>query len=308
MCPVRISTMFQGSNTNIQQLHRALTEPVRYIVGYEPYLKQVGLDTLFTETNPNAASIMLSDYIQRYGVNASNNLGMTLLHVLIWASRPDLALTVIQSPQFEKINYKFSIPAGHASMYASALDLAIGLYLEKQPGFTLEFLEHLLKHGARLPKPAKKFLNEEFATFFYPLMVRPVDTDVTTPAENDAGIGMCSKEELTQLFCLMHRYHKAISGEQKFSIQIMLDNLTKRMFSTLDDADNRAAEFEEKYHISIAEQRRQFDAFFEHLLKAVSDITSPGALDIEMTDARRDDGQSTLSLPFNPHERACSIM
>ena len=91
--------------TTSKQLMDVLASDQICIVAYKPYLEQLNLTKLFSKTNPTAKAI-LEDYLKKFDVNVSNNLGMTLLHTLIWADRPDLASMVIAEQAFYKINFK----------------------------------------------------------------------------------------------------------------------------------------------------------------------------------------------------------
>lgn len=280
-------SMFKSTDINsVKQLETVLSERVGFVVGYEPYLKQRNLHNLFNEENKDAAQF-ITQYLSECDVNASNNLGMTLLHTLIWANRPDLSRMVIESPQFNKINYKFSLPVGMDVMYASALDLTIGFYLES-PLFDLLFIELLLKHGAQLPDPTKKFLDSEFTSVFYPHII--LDKEPETK----------SKEELIHLFCLLHRYG--------FSISRMEAELNKRLFSNESSGDHFSQEFEELYQISIGKQKTKFALFFDALKQKCEHIPVNGKVVVELTPERLDNGSQTLSLPFDPFDKPCLVM
>lgn len=278
-------SMFKSTEVkSVKQLEAVLSETIQFVVGYEPYLKQRNLQDLFSESNSNAENF-IAQYLNECDVNVSNNLGMTLLHILIWAKRPDLAKMIVESPKFNKMNYKFSLPVGMAPMYASALDLAIALFLES--AVELPFIELLLQNGAKVPNPEKKFLNSEFTSVFYPHMV--CDTAEIKP-----------KEELTNLFCLLHRYGFSISG--------MEANLNKRLFSTENSSDNRAQEFSENYGMSVEEQKTKFTSFIDNLKQKRDQTPVDGVLVVELTAERLDNGEHTLNLPFDPHDRPCVIM
>ena len=213
---------------------------------------------------------------------------MTLLHTLIWANRPDLAKLIVEVPTFKKINFKFNIPVGMAPMYASALDLAIGMWLDKSTAINLEFIELLLKHGAVPPNPVKKFLNEEFTSIFYPHIMK-LDEEQSR-----------SHEELIKLFCLLHRYG--------FSVPDMESNLNTRLFDTSESANNRSQEFAENFKVSVEEQKVKFDAFINSLREQVQLHSVDKLLVVSIDEAMLDNGRDTLRLPFDPTDRACCIM
>ena len=277
--------------TTSKQLMDVLASDQICIVAYKPYLEQLNLTKLFSKTNPTAKAI-LEDYLKKFDVNVSNNLGMTLLHTLIWADRPDLASMVIAEQAFYKINFKFSLPYDMAIMYASALDLAIGLWRTKDSAINLELIELLLKHGAIPPKPDKKFLAGEFVSEIYPFML-PAKTD---DADSDSTR---SPDEIIDMFCLLHRYG--------FSIQEMQTQLYVRLFDTKNDFNGRAAEFAEKFGVSVEDQKIMLDDFMQKLYVAVKNVPVMKPA-VEMTPERLDNGENTLRLPFDPHDRPCVVM
>ncbi len=281
-------TLFKSTDIkSVKQLEAALSANQTMIVAYKTYLEQVNLEKIFAEDNKEALSF-LQEYLSQCDVNASNNLGMTLLHILVWAERADLAKLVVESPKFNKINYKFCIPSGMDLMYASALDLAIGVFLESSK-VDLAFIELLLKNGAKLPNPEKKFLNGEFVSIFYPeIIASKTDTEAKPQAD------------LLNLFCLLHRYG--------FSIAAMEQNLNKRLFNTENSFDNRAQEFAEKTGLSIDDQKAKLAAFFELLKKKCEQTPVDGAVLVELNAARLDNGKTTLNLPFDPQDQPCSVM
>lgn len=275
-------------NISTKKLEVILSEEVVSIVGYEPYLSQIKLDTLFSKDNNDAKRLVI-DYLKECDVNVSNNLGMTFLHTLIWADRGDLAKLIIETPAFDKINFKFCIPVNDRSMYASALDLAIAQYMDNSATIDLEFIELLLKHGAIPPNPNKKFLSGEFASFFYPHMVM-------------IGDEQAKPDELKKLLCLLHRYNLCISTMEK--------NLQLRLFDTDSSYNDRAIEFADKTGILVATQQERFVFFMSELQILIKEIPvlENGALLVEMTEARLSNGEDTVSLPFDHTYRPCCIM
>lgn len=274
-----------------KQLEYALSVAREFIVAYEPYLKQVKLDRVLAKDNL-LAEALIQDYIEKCDINASNNLGVTLLHALIWAERPDLAKRVIESPNFKKINFKFCIPFEMGTMYASALDLAIGLWRSKESTISLEFLESLLIHGAVPPKPDKKFLSGEFVSEIYPLII-------FEGVDHPDMIGFRTQDEIKDLFCLLYRY--------EFSIEEMERELCRRLFDTEDVSNNRAEEFSRKYEIDTEKQKSLLTGFMLKLNAACKDLQK-GKPIVELDDERLENGEKTLTLPFNPHDRPCCIM
>lgn len=273
------------------QLLQILSQDQEFIVGYEPYLNQIGLDDVFAKDNANA-KVLIEDFVKNRNVNVSNNLGMTLLHTLIWADRPDLASLVLASPKFNKINFKFCIPQGMAPMYASALDLAIGLWRSKESAINIKFIELLLQKGALPPKPDKKFLNGEFVSEIYPFML-PASPD-------DKDRELCrSSEEIKDLLVLLHKYG--------FSVKGMEDELVKRLFDTEGWANNRAQEFSEKFNVSIEDQKTRLAQFMATVYDAIKNVPVVDCMR-ELTLEQRDNGENTLRLPFDPTDRPCCIM
>lgn len=280
----------ERKTTIAKQLQKILSCFQIYINDDSPYLEQLRITHLFSKTNPEAEAIIKA-YLQSCDVNASNNLGMTLLHVLIWADRPDLASMVVTAPAFHKINFKFSLPFNSRFMYASALDLAIGHWLAKVSAINLEFIELLLKQGATPPKPNKKFLEGEFVSKIYPLML-----PAKAYADRD---NYRSPDEIKDMLCLLHRYG--------FSIQSMETELRRRLFDTQSDSNGRAAEFADVFGVSVEDQKVILDEFMQKLHVAVKNvlITKPS---VEMTEERLDNGESTLRLPYDPSDRPCVVM
>lgn len=282
--------MFEEANNEIDvlagQLNENLSKLITFVVAYEPYATQAGIDQYLDKGVKNSDKIF-ARYMEKYDVNVSNNLGMTLLHSLLWLGRTDLAKPVIKHSNFTKINYKFSLPFDMAVMYASALDLAITGWLTKCPEYDLEFIELMLKYGAQPPVPGKKFLSEEMVSTFYPDIACTEGTSRT-------------HEELINLFTLMHRYG--------FSVDAMEEDFQKRLFDTENDWNNRAQEFEQKYKVSIDNQKVIFADFIKKLKESVANDQLKPELQVELSPERMDNGQDTLQLPFDPHDRPCCVM
>lgn len=286
-------TLFGNSSsviTNPKLLEAKLTEELGMVVGYEPYPMQVELDKTFDRDNKGAEALV-QQYVNACDVNASNNVGMTLLHVLLLSDRPDLAKYVMESPQFKKINFKCCIPAGLNVMYASALDIAIDMFQEKDSAVDLPFLETLLKYGAVPPNPTKKFLVGEFVNQFYPGMVLDQTSEHMQNHKPTSA--------LIELFSLLHRYG--------FSIDKMEEQLNLRLFDTEDESNNRAEEFSERFKMPVDVQKIKLAEFMSRLRAATKDLVKTNP--VVMMDAERlDNGEDTLSLPFDPMDRPCCIM
>lgn len=301
--------LFEAANNEIEktaaELDENLSSPVIFLVAYQPYVAQVGVDKFLGKEAANSDKV-LKKYLEKFDVNTSNNVGMTLLHDLIWLQRFNLARLVFEHPNFTKINYKCCIPINMGVMYASALDLAIVMWLGRAEGIDLDFLEDMLKHGAKAPLPEKKFLDGEMVSVFYPLIMdKELDPEVRNAkdkSEEEPGEDILprSQQELIDLFSLLNRYG--------FSINDLDTEFQKRLFNTKDDVDNRAAEFCEKFKISVEKQKLAFDDFISRLKEDAAKKYSEGKLVVEMNEARRDNGEKTLDLPFDPHYRPCCVM
>lgn len=210
---------------------------------------------------------------------------MTLLHNLIWYNRPDLAQLLLENPNFTKINFKFCIPFGMKNMYASALDLAIAQWFEKN--VSLDFIETLLKYGALVPKVDKKFLSEELLSYFFPAIVNANNKSEDSP----------STQEIINLLCLLNRY--------EFPIKELEDNFRVRLFGQ-GHYDNCSQEFQEKFSISSDNQKMILDQFFGKLESEIKD-NKKGERLVEMNDARLNNGESTLSLPPAMLDPPCNV-
>ncbi len=130
-----------------EELHNKLTQSVSSVASYYPYTTQQGLDDLLDKHIKDADKI-LAKYIEKYDVNATNNIGMTLLHVLLWLGRIDLAKILIVQPAFSVINAKFTLTLETGLLHASAFDLALTGWLSGCEDFDINFIHLLLQHGA----------------------------------------------------------------------------------------------------------------------------------------------------------------
>lgn len=306
-------------------LEEQLSFSIEYLVAHRPYLDQVGLSNVLSSKNPKLCAL-IQQYIKFHNINASNNVGMTLLHVLIWANQPDLAKMVAESPAFTKINFKFCIPSIFGgirdTMYASAVDLAIMFWFYHDTDKTeyAELIETLLKHGALLPKPDKKFLNGEFITHIYPRIIEAMlrcDVEFTEMRMkskfNPNAEDMSDKEkrdlralarksrtsnDMQDLFCMLHRYG--------FSINDLNKHFIHRLLESTDDFESRGAEFAAKYDVSVEDQVTILDKFMSSLLAKVKDIPSRDHTRL-LSPHKLDTGERTLKLPFDPLEKANRI-
>lgn len=268
------------------ELNQRLSEVQSFIVAYKPYTSQAGLDVFLSRDIKNADKIV-TRFMQKYDVNASNNLGMTLLHNLLWLERTDLAKMVIENAKFYKINYKFCIPFDMAVMYASAFDLALSNWMSQSNGFDLKFIGLLLKHGANPPVPGKKFLHTEMLPVFYPSIIMQ-DSETRSHAE------------LIEMFCLLHRYG--------YSIDAMQEDFENRLFDKEEWINGRAEEFDNKFKVSIDKQKELLASFMTALKTAALNDTKPAEYVVEKDARRLENGENTLQLPFDPHNRPCVVM
>ncbi len=276
-----------------KQIVEILADRATCVVAYEPYLSQVGLDKVFSKDNPRA-KVVLEDLIKNHDVNAANNLGVTLLHVLLLAERPDLAMKLLDSEKFNKINFKLCIPANcfKGTMRATALDLAITDWCSPESSDNLKFIETLLANGATPPSTDKQYLTHELMTEIYPLIV-------LSSAESSQAKHPRSSKEAIDLLCLLSKYGFDLNNLEQY--------LRTRAFDTEDSNNNRAKEFADSYGFTIEAQMRIFDSFMVELKKAAKDI-KPSKPIVEMTEERLDDGRKSLELTFDPMSNPCTIM
>jgi hypothetical protein len=211
---------------------------------YDPYLKQICLDTLFLPSNPLAPTI-IDTYIRYCDINICNNVGMTILHCLIWAERPDLAEKIVTAKGFNGIAKQFNIPYGLFShIHCSALELAIELWLNKDSTIDLKFLNLLLSKGAPVLNPARSFFNSSFADVFYPLIVL-----------NDPSCR--SQKEIASLLVLLNQYGLSIDETQ----HALIDHY----YSLPNHYRTLAYRFALQHEITIDRQIHIFDDFFARL-------------------------------------------
>ena len=108
-----------------------------------------------------------------------------------------------------------------------------------------------------------------------------------------------TQQEIIDMLTLLQTYG--------FPIDKMEAEFRKRLFDP-SSFDGRCKEFENTYKVSEAEQRVIFDDFMCRLNLVASNNTEKPVLLVDMTDERRDNGESTLNLPFDPHDRPCLVM
>lgn len=287
--------LFSDPNTitTCEGLERELSRVIDVIVAYEPYIKQTQLESIFDKKNPKGAAL-LTEYVEKGNLNASNNVGMTFLHLLLATGHFDLAKQVCSSPRFDKINFKFCIPTQLSHMYVSALDNALLSWLDLDNKLGLDFIEVFLQNGATPPNPTKRFMHIEFISFFYPMIIQS-----KLRPEGYGEIPACrSRLELLALFGLLQRYG--------FEIETMLDHFQKRLFEGMYGR-NVCEDFAKNYDVTPEQQKEVFDEFKQELLTAIKDLQPCKPL-VEMTPERLSDGKDTLMLPFDPNNAPCSVM
>jgi hypothetical protein len=252
------------------KLCEMLSNSNQILIGSKSYQSQVGYSDLIGK-NCLLARPIVQFFIQNYEVNTSNNYGLTLLHNLIWFKRFDLAELIIKFSFFNKINFKFCIPAASNIMYSSALDLAICMWAEKKTD--LNFISLLLEYGAVPPVPCNKFLNMEFYTFFFPII-----------ASNIADSP--SRDDLSALLCLLARYG--------FSLTAFQENLLDRQFQP-----DTYREFISIFKISLESQTLALEEFMKVTKTLFANNKEGKKLRVKMDEKRIDKGESTLQLPDN---------
>jgi hypothetical protein len=304
-----------------KQLEKILAAPITSLVACYPYIAQTELRTILFDENSDLKSL-IKDYIKYCDINVSNNVGMTLLHTLIWGYESELAKMIAELPEFTKINYKFCIPSWFGGMidgtpmYGSALDLAIGqfcLYQDANIALYAELIETMLKNGALLPNPAEEFLNGEFVSLIYPCIIELMlkgdaefadvfeqsdfneseSSDDESVAKEEAPTGEPrTVRDLQDLFCMLYRYG--------FSLEDMHAHFNKRLFDSAENADNSAAEFASVHRISVENQRLILDKFMKGLFAAAKDLPRT-IVTSTLPPEKLDKGESTLQLPFDRH-------
>lgn len=281
----------------VLELVEIITDEKKYLVGYQPYEEQIVTSHLIGKGRPLAKKIM-QQLLMLTGevINCSDNYGMTLLHHLIWNDRPDLANLVIRSPKFTKINYKFCIPSGTNSIYASALDLSIGLWGQKKTRVEINFIEALLQYGALPPKPGQKFLDTDLFYFLFPLIVINDSQAKKTRRKKKAvdADKPRSTKEIIDLLCLLESYD--------FELKAMADEFRAR---SIDIVKNKA--FQKQFQLNNQQVGMVLDRFMNKLNHAVSKHKKGERL-IKFNSANLDNGESCLDLPFDPIDRAACIV
>lgn len=275
------STRAQRLMCNAEALYEWLADE-EIVLTEEPITTQIPLKPLIGREVVDAASL-IACYLKTQDVNVANHHGLTLLHHLILNQRYDLAPPILHHPEFTKINYKACYKSDKHIIYASAFDMVLVQWLQGEGGIDLHGIVLMLLYGAQPPDPLASFYDGSLINYLYPALL----------LKRSQG---AQPDEVVTLLAILHAYGFAFDRmEADFRERLWGERAGARQFAQL-------------FHVSEEEQLSLFDTQMARVRQSMRRGEVKGELLVTLDNARLDDGEFSLRLPFKTVGRPCLLM
>jgi hypothetical protein len=272
-----------------KKLYELLSNDKAFLA-YEDLIDQLGTEELVGKKSQIAKQVV-TEFIKKYDVNASNNHALTILHHLILLEQYALVPLVLESDAFKKINFKTHLPHGF-NLYASALDFAVSTLTKENFDEVLTLIESLLQHGALPPRPDKKFIASELYEYLIPNIF---EIDGSRP----------SRDQTATLLTLLVAYD--------FDLEKMKIEFNTRLFDETSDkwgriSNSKWKEYNKEFGLNKETQKERLESFIEMLNTKIAHNPYQKDLKVELTPERLDNGENTLRLEYDPTDTPCCVM